>query len=97
METLTDEAVRQALGALPGWNRQGDALCATVTAPSFSDAMALVNQVAGLAEAHNHHPDMDIRYRTVTFRLTTHQHRGLTHRDVTLAQAMQPLLIPVQP
>jgi 4a-hydroxytetrahydrobiopterin dehydratase len=40
--------------------------------------MRFVNGVAGLAEAANHHPDIDIRWNKVTLRLSTHSAGGLT-------------------
>ena len=42
-------------------------------------------RVAEIAEEMNHHPDMDIRWRTVTFSLATHSVGGVTQLDVELA------------
>ena len=47
--------------------------------------MAFIDQVAVLAEAANHHPDIDLRYRRVKIRLTTHDAGGLTEKDTSLA------------
>ncbi len=38
----------------------------------------------------NHHPDIDIRWNTVTLRLTTHSEGGLTELDLELARASTP-------
>ncbi|HEV7828580.1 MAG TPA: 4a-hydroxytetrahydrobiopterin dehydratase, partial [Pseudonocardiaceae bacterium] len=38
-----------------------------------------------IAEARNHHPDIDIRWRTVTFRCSTHSKGGITNLDIELA------------
>jgi 4a-hydroxytetrahydrobiopterin dehydratase len=51
----------------------------------FEGAMAFVNHVAELAEAMDHHPDIDIRYSKVTLTLSTHDAGGLTGRDFALA------------
>jgi 4a-hydroxytetrahydrobiopterin dehydratase len=48
--------------------------------------MAFVNRVADLAEAADHHPDIDIRYSRVTLVLSTHDAGGLTARDFALAE-----------
>ena len=40
------------------------------------------------AEAMDHHPDIDIRWRTVTFTLVTHSEGGLTTKDLELASAI---------
>jgi 4a-hydroxytetrahydrobiopterin dehydratase len=44
--------------------------------------------VATLAEAADHHPDIDIRYSKVTLVLSTHDAGGLTARDFALAEAI---------
>lgn len=85
-EVLTAEAVDAALVARGlSWQRQGDELVKTSTHQGFAGAMGFVNAVAELAEAADHHPDIDIRWNTVTLRLTTHSAGGLTERDLALA------------
>jgi 4a-hydroxytetrahydrobiopterin dehydratase len=46
-------------------------------------------RVGFLAEQADHHPDIDIRWRTVTFALTSHDSGGLTQRDLDLAAAIE--------
>jgi len=60
-------------------------------APSFLDGIELVGVVARAAEAANHHPDIDIRWRTVTFTLSTHSADGLTQSDLDLARGIDGL------
>jgi len=48
--------------------------------------MAFVNRVAALADAMDHHPDIDIRHSKVSLTLTTHDASGLSARDLTLAE-----------
>jgi 4a-hydroxytetrahydrobiopterin dehydratase len=74
------------------WIESGGALERTVELPSFRDAVALVNRVADLAEAENHHPDIAISYRRVTLRWTTHSAGGITDRDRALAAKTDELL-----
>ena len=47
--------------------------------------MKIVDEVALEAEGMDHHPDIDIRWRTVTFTCSTHSEGGLTQLDVELA------------
>ena len=82
---LTDEEIGRQLGDLPGWTREGDEIRASYEAPDFPTAIRLVDEVAGEAEDMDHHPDIDIRWRTVTFVLSTHSEGGLTQLDVELA------------
>jgi 4a-hydroxytetrahydrobiopterin dehydratase len=46
----------------------------------------IVDDVAVVAEELDHHPDVDIRWRKVTFTLSTHSQGGVTGRDVELAR-----------
>jgi 4a-hydroxytetrahydrobiopterin dehydratase len=85
-ELLSDEDVDKALGGLPDWTREGNALVRTVELESFPQAIQVVNRVAEIAENDNHHPDIDIRWRTLTFRCGTHSAGGITAYDVTLAE-----------
>ena len=87
-ELLSDDAVRTALDELPGWERDGDAIVRTAQLPSFLEAITVVDRVAATAEQRNHHPDIDIRWRTLTFRCSTHSEGGITQRDVDLAAAI---------
>ena len=68
------------------WAKEGGALCAELRFRDFAEALAFVNRVGALAEEANHHPDIDIRWNTVTLRLSTHSAGGvITDRDHELA------------
>jgi 4a-hydroxytetrahydrobiopterin dehydratase len=88
---MTDDEADAALAGL-GWARQGRELVKVVGCEGFAGALAFVNAVGALAEAADHHPDIDIRFDTVTLRLTTHSAGGLTARDFALAEAIDGLL-----
>jgi 4a-hydroxytetrahydrobiopterin dehydratase len=79
--------VEAALGAPDGprWELMGGKLVKVVKCASFPGALEFVGEVGRLAEAANHHPDIDIRWNTVTLRLTTHSEGGLTSKDLDLA------------
>jgi len=62
MPKLTDESLELALKSLPEWQLEDGKLIRDYTFPGFAQAMIFVNQVAGIAEAANHHPDIDVRY-----------------------------------
>jgi 4a-hydroxytetrahydrobiopterin dehydratase len=53
---------------------------------SFDKGVDLVVRIGALADAANHHPDVDLRYPMVTVRLSTHEVDGLSERDVALAR-----------
>lgn len=83
---LTDEEIDRQLGDLPGVHRDAATkLSLAVRAPTFADAVRLVDLVARDAEAMDHHPEIHLRLRTVTFVLTTNWERALTQLDIELA------------
>jgi 4a-hydroxytetrahydrobiopterin dehydratase len=82
---LTDDEIRERLAALPGWELRGAEIRRTCSFADFAAALAFVVRVGALAEAAEHHPDIDIRYSRVTLALTTHDAGGLTARDFDLA------------
>lgn len=85
MTVLSDEQVADAVANLDGWEHTGGALRRAATFPAFLDGIDAVRTVADLAERADHHPDIDIRWRTVTFTLVTHSAGGITDKDVALA------------
>lgn len=85
---LDDDDLARGLIALPAWTREGDVLRRSIETPSFADAIALVTRIGFDAEAADHHPDLDIRWRTVHIALTTHDAGGLTRLDLDLAAAI---------
>ena len=82
---LTDDEVDRQLQALPGFRREGSAIVARLEAPDFPTGIRLVDEVAVAAEDMGHHPDIDIRWRTVGFALSTHSAGGITQLDIELA------------
>ena len=88
---LTDDELNAALKDLPDWVRAGAAITRTVDAATFPAGIELVRRVASAAEAANHHPDIDIRWRRVTFTLSTHSAGGLTGLDISVAHEIDRL------
>ncbi len=90
MAVLTDDQVDAALPDLDGWERADGALRRSIKFPApSSTASTRCGASASTAEAKDHHPDIDIRWRTVTFALVTHSEGGITDKDVEMAQRHQ--------
>jgi len=85
MAVLTDAEIQRELASLSGWQRNGTAIQRVFRFPDFKAAMQFVNKVADAAEQANHHPDIDIRYNTITMALVSHDSGGVTQRDVRMA------------
>ena len=71
---------------MDGWEEQDNALVREFELPSFPAAIAFVDSLAELAESEDHHPDIDIRYRRVTVRWSTHSAGGITDKDREMAE-----------
>lgn len=100
MATLVDEAIRKVQSGdkalepeeaaslasdLTGWRLEKNHLLTECKFEDFDRAMEFVNNVAVLASAADHHPDITISYNRVTLQLTTHKVNGLTRNDFILA------------
>ncbi len=83
---LTPDQVAAELATLPGWSGDTTALTRSIECSSFPAAIAVVDAVAVAAENADHHPDIDIRWRTLHFTLSTHDVGGVTELDVALAR-----------
>ena len=70
---------------MAGWEEQDHALVREFELPSFPAAIDFVVRLGELAESEDHHPDIDIRYRRVTVRWTTHSAGGITGKDREMA------------
>jgi 4a-hydroxytetrahydrobiopterin dehydratase len=89
MKPLSEAEITERLARLPDWERHGSEIRRTFAFTDFKGSMSFVNRVAELAEAMEHHPDIDIRYAKVTLALSTHDAGGLTARDFDLAGQVQ--------
>lgn len=88
---LVDAAVVANTLAMLSWDRDGNELIKVVRRHDFREALAYVNEVGRLAEAAGHHPDIELRWNTVTLRLTTHSLGGISDADLSLAQCIDGL------
>jgi 4a-hydroxytetrahydrobiopterin dehydratase len=85
-ELLSDEEVEARLEAVAGWRREDDRIVRDLVFDDFAAAMVFVNEVAGAAEAANHHPDILIHgWNKVRLEVTNHSAGGLTDADFELA------------
>jgi 4a-hydroxytetrahydrobiopterin dehydratase len=90
-DLLTQDEIEKSLADVPGWSQEGNTITRSVEASSFMDGIRLVSSVAEAAEEMNHHPDIDIRWTTITFSLSTHYLGGLTSNDFQLASEIDRL------
>jgi 4a-hydroxytetrahydrobiopterin dehydratase len=91
MKQLSETEIQRELATTPGWELAEDAIVRTVELKDFAEAMDFVNRVAAVAEEMNHHPDITIKWNTVTLTQSTHAAGGLTEHDFALARRLNTL------
>jgi len=84
-QPITPEQFRDAEG-VSDWSPHGSGAYANFRSGSFVRGVELIDGIALLAEAANHHPDVNLRYGSVSVRLVTHDVGGLSDLDVELAR-----------
>jgi 4a-hydroxytetrahydrobiopterin dehydratase len=89
---LSPAELSAALSGLPLWSGDGDGIRRSVELPGFPDAVAALVRIAFVAEQLDHHPDVDLRWRTLHLTLVTHSAGGVTELDLELARRIDGLL-----
>jgi 4a-hydroxytetrahydrobiopterin dehydratase len=96
---LSDAEIAQRLSTLNGWprsergwQREGDAITKEFVLGGFTEAVQFIAKIAPIAEAMDHHPDVQLyRYKRVKIILTTHGAGGITQNDFDLAAKIDQL------
>ena len=91
MAVLADEDIQARLAERSGWTCEGGTLVKKFELEDFMAVVGLVNAVAPKAEETDHHPDMFINYRRITFTLSTHSEGGVTEKDFALLDEIERL------
>ena len=88
---LSPDDLTAALTGLPLWSGDGAGIRRSVELPGFPDAVAALVRIAFVAEQMDHHPDVDLRWRTLHLTLVTHSAGGVTELDLELARRVDGL------
>lgn len=91
-DKLSAEEIENWIKKVPEWENEDKSISREVEFDEFMEAIDFVNSVAEISDEANHHPDIDIRFTTVTLRLTTHSAGGLTSNDFEVGSRIDNLL-----
>lgn len=80
-----------ALATLADWRMLFAALHARFRFRDYATGLSLLAAIGAAAEQADHHPDLDLRYRHLNVRLTSHDVGAVTGRDVRLARTISAL------
>lgn len=87
VERITSKQFHEAPGT-EDWRVLSDGAATYFATGSFAKGLEFVNRIGALADAADHHPDVDLRYRAVLVKVMTHEvmpNGWLSERDTMLA------------
>ncbi len=91
MAKLTPGQIEDQLKALPGWEYKDNSIHKLFRFKTFMDGIRFIDRVAEIAEAGDHHPDINLNYTRITFICTTHVAHAVTEKDFKLAEQIEKL------
>src|SRR3989475_4450030 len=92
MTKRAESQIRSRLKALDAWERKNGFLTKTFEFRTFMAGIKFVTDVAAIAERLEHHPDIHIRWTTITLQIQTHDEGGITALDFKLASEIEKYL-----
>lgn len=92
MEKLNENEIAQRLEKLKGWEYKDGSITKTYQFENFKEAFSVMTRIAFECEAHDHHPNWENVYNTLTIALNTHSVKGITEKDFKLAKAMESIV-----
>lgn len=89
LKVYSEGEIEERLKGLPQWYHQNNQIVREYTTKNWKETVMLFNLIAGLSEAYWHHPDIELSYRSLKVKLTTHEAGGITDRDLDLAAEIE--------
>jgi 4a-hydroxytetrahydrobiopterin dehydratase len=86
-ELLSDAEIERQLPS--NWERDGDEIVRTYGFDDYRSGIAFAATVGEIAEEEWHHPTIEIRYKEVEVRLTSHEEGGITDQDIHMAELFE--------
>ena len=87
--TYAGAELASRLASLPGWAERDGAIERTYATDGWPTTLMLVNAIGFIAEAADHHPDLEVSWGRVVVRLNTHSAGGITDKDLELARGIE--------
>lgn len=91
--TYTEEEASRQLAELPAWRADRGVIARSYETEGWGTTLMLVNAIGFIAEAADHHPDLEVSWAKVTVRLSTHSAGGITDKDIALAREIERLAL----
>ena len=90
IDRLSDPQIEKSLQTLTGWDRKENkhAIHQSFKFKDFKEAWDFMSKIAQLAEEMDHHPEWSNIYNRVDITLTTHDAKGISERDIKMAEVI---------
>ncbi|HLV66722.1 MAG TPA: 4a-hydroxytetrahydrobiopterin dehydratase [Polyangiaceae bacterium] len=90
---IEEAEARHLLAEVPGFALEGEGtrISRTFRFTNYYETMAFVNAVAFIAHREDHHPDLEVHYRTCKVTYSTHAISGLSKNDFICAAKVNAL------
>jgi len=89
---LDAPALKLFMSQLPDWKLVGKEIVRTFGFKDFYETMGFVNAVAFIANREDHHPDLEVGYKTCKVRYSSHDLGGLSENDFICATKIDVLI-----
>jgi 4a-hydroxytetrahydrobiopterin dehydratase len=85
--------IQEFLKRLDGWEYVRGEIARTFTFKNYYQTMAFVNAVAWISHREDHHPEMEVGYKTCRVRYRTHSINGISENDFICAAKVSALTV----
>ena len=86
-DLLSDDEIAEQLPE--EWERDGDEIVRVYEFDDYLRGVTFAQMVGEIAEAEYHHPTIEIRYKKVEVRFTSHEEGGITDQDIHMAELIE--------
>ena len=84
--------IQETLETPDGWTHEGNELVRVIDTATYAQGVELTLQIANLADAMNHHPEIALTYSQVRISVSSHDVGAVTGRDIVFAHAANTLI-----
>lgn len=89
---LSQDSIQNYLENLSGWQVEEKKIVKMYSFKNHYEAMAFVNAIAWISHREDHHPDLQVGYKTCKVTYTTHALGGISENDFICAAKIDQLL-----
>ena len=97
LSLLPKTEIRKQLTNIKNWHFENNTIKKEFNFQTYMDSIAFINQLAGISEKNNHHPDMYVGWCKIKLTFTSHDFGGVTKACITMAKAADEIFLRKNP